>query len=122
MGCTMGERFKKGGESLDMGPGPGYYDTDTLKKHASGTKIGKAKRGFNDNFASPGPGAYDSIYKSQHGTKIGTSQRGDFGRAQTPGPGAYDTLKQSRGGITISGHRGKSRMEDIPGPGSYNPD
>lgn len=59
----------------------------------SGAKIGKAKRDYNDNMTSPGPGAYDSIYQQKHGTKIGTSGRTNFGRAQTPGPGAYDTIK-----------------------------
>lgn len=93
-----------------------------MKRHASGAKIGKAKRGIYDNRISPGPGAYDNAYKSLHGAKIGTSKRGDFSRAQTPGPGAYDTLQQGKGGITISGHRGKSRMDDVPGPGAYNPD
>ena len=104
-----------------MGPGPGYYDAD-IKKHASGTKIGKARRGLNDNGISPGPGAYDTSYRSLHGAKIGTSKRGDFSRAQTPGPGAYDMLDKGRGGITISGHKAKSRIEDVPGPGSYDID
>lgn len=57
-----------------------------------------------------------------HGAKIGTSKRGDFSRAQTPGPGAYDMLDKGRGGITISGHKGKSKIEDVPGPGSYDID
>ena len=56
------------------------------------------------------------------GTKFGTGQRSQFGREGTPGPGAYDTAQNTRKGVTISGHRGKSKLEDYPGPGSYNPD
>lgn len=104
---------------MDLGPGPGYYDSD-LRKYASGAKIGKAKRGFYDSGISPGPGAYDTNYRSMHGAKIGTSKRGDFSRAQTPGPGSYDMLNKGRGGITISGHKAKSRIEDVPGPGAYD--
>lgn len=44
-----------------------------------------------------------------------------MGRIDTPGPGAYETLKQSKGGVTISGHKGRSRVEDTPGPGQYDP-
>lgn len=80
-GRTMGERFKRGGDSADLGPGPGYYDHD-VKRQASGVKIGTAQRGMYNNGTSPGPGAYDSGYKSVHGgTKMGTSKRGDMGRA-----------------------------------------
>jgi len=25
-----------------------------------------------------------------------------------------------KGGVTISGHKGKSKFDDVPGPGSYN--
>ena len=75
-GCTMGERFKRVGDSADLGPGPGYYDYD-VKRHTSGVKIGTAQRGMLNNGTSPGPGAYDSSYKSMHGgTKMGTSKRG----------------------------------------------
>jgi hypothetical protein len=106
-----------------MGPGPGYYDGDvSLKRQSSGVKIGKAKRGANDNVFTPGPGAYDTSMRSTQGAKIGTSNRGDFGRVQTPGPGAYDPIKDEKAGITIAGSRGKAKMEDVPGPGAYNPD
>lgn len=108
---------------MDLGPGPGYYDSD-LKKHASGAKIGKAKRGFYDSGISPGPGAYDTNYRSMHGVKIGTSKRsGDnASRPETPGPCSYNILERSKGGIKISGHKAKSRIEDLPGPGSYDID
>jgi len=56
------------------------------------------------------------------GGKIGKSQRGNFGNSETPGPGTYDSLNGGKGGVTISGHKGKSKIEDTPGPGSYNPD
>lgn len=72
----MGERFKRGADSADLGPGPGYYDHD-MKRQAPGVKIGTSQRGMYNNGISPGPGAYDSSYKSMHGgTKMGTSKRG----------------------------------------------
>lgn len=72
----------------------------------------------------PGPGAYDSLYKNKDafGAKIGTSKRGNMGKSDTPGPGAYDSLHGGKGGVTISGHKGKSKIDENPGPGTYNPD
>lgn len=87
-GCTMGYKFYKKGDSVDLGPGPGYYDYSS-KNHSSGVKIGKAQRGGLDSNISPGPGAYYHDNKFLHGAKIGTSKRGQFGRSQTPGPGSY---------------------------------
>lgn len=104
-----------------MNPGPGYYDND-MKKQASGAKIGKAKRDNVGAWNTPGPGSYGLDESNVKGTKFGTSQRVGMGKTGTPGPGAYDTLGNTRGGVTISGHRGRSKVEDYPGPGSYNPD
>jgi hypothetical protein len=118
----MGYRFNQKGDSTVLGPGPGYYDANyNSKNHGSGAKIGKAKRGMIDSGISPGPGAYNYGYKSLHsGTKIGTSKRGDFGKGSNPGPGEYDTYKEAKGGVTISGHRNKSKIDNVPGPGTYN--
>lgn len=57
-----------------------------------------------------------------HGAKIGTSKRGNMGSSFTPGPGAYDYgNRYEKGGITISGHKSKSRVDYNPGPGAYDP-
>jgi hypothetical protein len=123
LGRTMGERFKKTADSADLGPGPGYYDSNAnMKRYSSGVKIGKAKRGGIDNVTSPGPGAYDAVLKVSQGTKIGTSLREGMGRPRTPGPGDYDPMRESKVGITIGGHRGRTKVEDIPGPGKYSPE
>ena len=45
-----------------------------------------------------------------------------MGKAFTPGPGAYESIPEGKGGVTISGYKGKSKIEETPGPGSYNPD
>lgn len=118
-GCTMGSRFGKNDHGPDLAPGPGYYDTN-LKRPASGTKIGRAKRGGVGGQNTPGPGAYDNSYRTLHGAKIGTSKRGDYGKSDTPGPGAYYSMKSIKGGITISGHKGKIKFDEVPGPGAYN--
>lgn len=93
------------------------------KRPSSGAKIGKAKRGGFDSLNTPGPGSYgqDQNYKSMYGTKIGTGKRSDLGVSGNPGPGAYNLYKQGTGGITISGHKGKSKIIDNPGPGAYDP-
>ena len=117
-----GKRGLQGNKSCIDLPGPGMYD--------SGKKFGDDARKVtiqgkpNDNFRdlSPGPGAYGGDAKRVGGTKFGTGQRSQLGRTDVPGPGAYDSLHNTRGGVTISGHKGKSKIDDNPGPGSYNPD
>ena len=59
-GCTLGERFKKGNDSYDIGnPGPGSYDLN-IERSKSGTRIGKANRGGNLKESFPGPGTYNN--------------------------------------------------------------
>ena len=91
-----------------------------------GVKIGTASRhGKHDN-STPGPGQYQGNYRERQGPsiKIGTSLR-SFARGDisTPGPGSYDlNLNKSVGGVTIGGQRKERSRDDIPGPGTYNPD
>ena len=115
----MAERFRSK-DNNDMNPGPGYYETSG-GKNSKGAKIGNSKRGNIGGSITPGPGAYGGDERRTGGPKFGTGQRSQLGRTDVPGPGAYDSLHNTRGGVTISGHKGKSKIEDYPGPGSYNP-
>ena len=104
----MAERFKSK-DINDLNPGPGDYDVDGYK-NKTGAKIGNSKRGNIGGSITPGPGAYDNDHRKIGGTKFGSGQRSQLGKGDVPGPGAYDSLSNARGGVTISGHRVKSKI------------
>lgn len=108
-------------------PGPGQYNISSNgnRPKTPGVRIGTSSRYSKLDSSTPGPGQYLNSRQGSHvqGVRIGTSQRG-FGaqNISTPGPGSYDIqFDKHRNGITISGHKYNGSKEDVPGPGTYNP-
>merc|ERR1719230_1452396 len=135
-------------EQADM-PGPGAYDArkgQTVDGHASAFKSGSQRLQVEE--ATGDPGAYDPNanreMSAQAQASFGRSNRagsGGFGGSSaremkldimgedTPGPGTYRAKKEmadathmpSAAFRSSSAQRGKSKMTDTPGAGSYDP-
>lgn len=75
-GVTIGQRFNKNYNNISNLPGPGQYES-TLKRPASGAKIGRAERTLLGSSYGPGPGAYDCSQSNnkKSAIKIGTGKR-----------------------------------------------
>lgn len=127
-GVTLSSKYDNGGAlHASETPGPGQYNLSNggNRGKSPGVRIGTANRYNKSDTTTPGPGQYGNVrINNGPAIKIGSSVRGVMrpDLLSTPGPGSYDLngMKGS-GGITISGHKYAGNKDDIPGPGTYNP-
>lgn len=104
-------------------PGPGTYQLPITK--ALTTRFGLSERSQARDKNYPGPGEYN-IPGTLGGTSKSISSRRPIPNSKDviPGPGAYypGNTKLSEGTkASISGRRQEKKINENPGPGSYNP-
>ena len=110
-------------------PGPGQYD-GSKRQGAPSFTMG-SKPGDRSQYLTPGPGAYEekssAVKDRSRDVKFGgTSREGLTSKdaASRPGPGMYDQQERSMGKsgpqFTISGKTNQKRLDESPGPGSYD--
>eukprot|EP00826_Nyctotherus_ovalis_P060238 TRINITY_DN8431_c0_g2_i4.p2 TRINITY_DN8431_c0_g2~~TRINITY_DN8431_c0_g2_i4.p2 ORF type:complete len:147 (+),score=13.19 TRINITY_DN8431_c0_g2_i4:620-1060(+) len=129
MGSERRDKVNQSLEALKT-PGPGTYAPRSFV--GEGPKIAiKARNnaGFSPSNV-PGPGTYQpslaAVAQKTPSISLGRERRDNLinrsGNAKVPGPGAYPVHNRV-GGPKFgfgSGTRGKERLNEGPGPGTYN--
>ncbi|CAD8076946.1 unnamed protein product [Paramecium sonneborni] len=128
-GFTFGSKTNQQIDRSNV-PGPGSYNTDVADgkfKRIYGTKIGKSERN-SQNFQKIGPSPLDydvSNYKypTRHASFNKAMRPSMISTERTPGPGAYviETKLKKNGPIIPKASKDEIHMENLPGPGKYNP-
>ena len=115
--------------------GPGVYEIKPLKESPSYSMKGRGKVVNKEERPvryKQGPGAYElrNSYESLHkisGYKIGNSERGPLSESyklaqSIPGPGQYNNQSDKPGPQWKFGseEKGKEKVKEVPGPGTYS--
>ncbi|CAG9310097.1 ODF3L2_1 [Blepharisma stoltei] len=108
-------------------PGPGAYTPSNYSFQASpnygmGTSF---RLQLKTKDQSPGPGTYTPLnsWRKTARTVFGKSKRNAYkGSSSTPGPGYYKTDGNAKGpSYSLKGKNYKISLEQVPGPGTYDP-
>ncbi|CAD8186953.1 unnamed protein product [Paramecium octaurelia] len=104
--------------------GPGQYEIPSLLKTDAGFKM-VPRREKTFSMITPGPDAYGQLRQERvKSFKIGTSKReGIYQKSSSPGPANYEVqaIKESVGYTIGKGQRQDTKLEVLPGPGTYKP-
>lgn len=126
----FGRQKRKAFDNGELDIGPGQYNPNNPNfKGRNGWTMAKKYRN-KDQDEIPGPGNYNDIsdlkYKKfkKRGIKFGRDKRKGLGiENSVPGPGYYNYKTKFKGGYSIGNSKRKGEeIEEIPGPGAYNPE
>ncbi|CAD8047505.1 unnamed protein product [Paramecium sonneborni] len=134
-GITFGVKGNQQIEKSNV-PGPGSYELKSFVEYdereqkqnkIKGVKIGTSNRSSSNLLKiGPSPLDYDvSKYKypTRHASFGSAVRQSIITNDQTPGPGAYmiDSKLRKNGPIIPKASKDFSNLDNIPGPGKYNP-
>ncbi|CAD8187703.1 unnamed protein product [Paramecium octaurelia] len=104
--------------------GPGQYEIPSLLKTDGGFRM-VPRREKTVSMITPGPDAYEQLRQERvKSFKIGTSKReGIFQKSVSPGPANYEVqaIKESVAYSIGKKQRQDTKLDALPGPGSYQP-
>ena len=125
------DKTKKNRQDTSLPVGPGQYDTQKYTMFEGKNKawsFNKAKNTKDNENTIPGPGSYNSqkYYDSRDkGPGFSLTKASKFKglKNNTPGPGMYNNEIRafSNRGHHFPKSQEKAKIEEIPGPGHYDP-